>query len=115
MPADPLDFIDLAHATPEALMDALIHVTHQIKHYTAKKEQLNAALTTQLELGKVEATTTFDGFSFAFSAGRRTYDYPDNITALEADLQEAKAVAIAAGRAKERHGKPYWTVRELKS
>lgn len=113
MPDNRLDFIDLKHATPEALLDALIHITHQIKHYTGWKERIATALTTHLELGNVEPTTDFDGFRFSYSPGRKSYDYPDSVTALEAQLMEAKEAAVSTGAAKEKHGKPFWTVREL--
>ncbi len=113
MTCDPLDFIDPNKATPEALLDALIHITHQLKHYSGWKERITSSLNTHLELGRIEAITDFDGFRFSFNPGRKSYDYPDSVTALEAQLMEAKEVAVSTGAAIARLGKPFWSVREL--
>ncbi len=115
MTPEPLDLIAVRHANPLAVLDALIHVSDRLRHYGRWKEELSGRLTALLELGQLEASTSHDGHLFTFSPGRRSYDYPEEVIALEAELQEARAVAIASGKARERLGKPFWTVRELAS
>lgn len=112
MADNPLNLImDINTATPEAIADALIHVQDRIKNYTELKDKLSQRLTTHLELGNISNQFDFDEYHFTFSPGRKTYDYPQHIAELEAQLLEAKEAAVSTGMATERRGKPFWTVR----
>lgn len=105
--------LDLQNASPLELAAALAEVMATIKELTQQREAISSRLINCAELGLVPERFECDGSSFAFSAGRRSYDFPAEVTELERRLQAAKEVAIATGAAALRQGKPFWTVRSL--
>ena len=49
------------------------------------------------------------------SPGRASYDYPDEVTQLEAQLKALKETAVETGKATAKPSKPFWTIRPPKS
>ena len=58
-------------------------------------------------------TFRYDGVCYVFCPGRVTYDYSlcEDVVAAEDNLKEVKSMAAATGLVKEKHGKPFWSVR----
>lgn len=120
MPASEL--LPAPPTTPEpqgvelsVLLDTLLLATEQADRWADHRRALLDALSTFHDLGKVEDKFDHAGWSIQYSAGRRVYDYPATVTAIEAQLQEAREAAVVAGTAIQKPSKPFWIVRRPKT
>jgi hypothetical protein len=95
--------------------ERLITVTKTIKDLEEQRQQLLDELDTLREVGLIDPKFSWDDFAFSWSAGRTSYDYPDEITTLETQLKALKETAIETGAATQRPAKPFWTIRPPKA
>lgn len=93
----------------------LVAVTKSIKELEAQKHDLLDELDQLLEAGLVDEKFSWQDFAFSWSAGRASYDYPDEVTQLEAQLKALKETAVETGKATAKPSKPFWTIRPPKS
>lgn len=94
--------------------ERLITVTKEIKGLEAQRQQLLDELDTLREVGLIDPKFSWDDFAFSWSAGRASYDYPDEVITLEAQLKALKETAINTGKATAKPTKPFWTIRPPK-
>lgn len=106
---------DAEHSRQAALAEQLITVTRSIKSLEADRQQLLDELDTLREVGLVDDKFSWQDFAFTWSAGRASYDYPDEVTTAEARLKALKETAIELGTAKPKPSKPFWTIRPPKA
>jgi hypothetical protein len=103
---------DLTRA--QHVAERLITVTKAVKELEEQRQQLLDELDTLREVGLADPKFSWDDFAFSWSAGRTSYDYPDEVTTLETHLKALKETAIETGAATQRPTKPYWTIRAPK-
>jgi hypothetical protein len=106
---------DAEHTRQAALAEQLITVTRAIKDLEADRQQLLDELDTLHEAGLVDDKFSWHDFAFSWSAGRASYDYPDEVTTAEVQLKALKETAIELGTATQRPSKPFWTIRPPKA
>jgi hypothetical protein len=94
--------------------ERLITVTKTIKELEAQRQELLDELDTLREVGLIDEKFSWEDFAFSWSAGRASYDYPDEVTKLEAQLKALKETAIETGKATPKASKPFWTIRAPK-
>ena len=100
----------VAELTIPDLLDHL--VTLKAKERTIKHtlEEILDRLHDLYQEGVIDPVIVHDDWTIRHSTGRKSYDYPDEVVALEAQLQEAKQLAVMEGRATLKPQKPSWTV-----
>jgi hypothetical protein len=99
----------------DATIESLIDVQRDIANLEDLKAKLLAEITDAHDLGLIaDKITTHDGWTISHSPGRKLYDYPDDVTALETSLKAAKEAAVATRRATLKPSTPYWSVRAPK-
>jgi hypothetical protein len=108
-----MSFADLPRH--QHVAERLITVTKAIKDLEEQRQQLLDELDTLRELGLVDPKFLWYNFAFSWSAGRASYDYPDEVTTLETQLKALKETAIETGAATQRPAKPFWTIRAPKA
>jgi hypothetical protein len=96
------------------LAEHLITITKEIKELEAKRQHLLDELDTLREVGLIDERFSWEDFAFSWSAGRASYDYPDEVKALENQLKALKETAINTGKATPKPTKPFWTIRPPK-
>lgn len=106
---------DLDAMNADGLLNALIDIRRNVATLKAVDEAILDRLSQLHDAGEIDASFTHEDWSFSFCEGRRKWAYPENITALEAGLKQAKKAAEADGTATATQGASYWTVREPKS
>lgn len=94
--------------------ERLITVTKEIKQLEAQRQELLDELDALRDVGLIDEKFSWDDFAFSWSAGRASYDYPDEVTTLEAQLKALKETAINTGKATAKPTKPFWTIRPPK-
>lgn len=99
---------------PLLLLD-LADTLEVIQQLEARKASLLARLDALRETGQVTDKVSGCGLSITWSPGRKTYDYPDDVLALKAQLKQAMEVAETTGTAIRKPLTPFWTVRPAKS
>jgi hypothetical protein len=111
--ADPAQALD-AELTLEQLLDFVTvrkaQATRIQDELTAALEQLNGLV----ESGELDPQFAFNDWSFNWSAGRTTWDYPGEVKEIEAILKTSKKAAEADGTATAKTGAPFWTIRAPK-
>ena len=98
----------------QLIAERLITVTKKIKELEAKRQELLDELDTLREVGLIDDKFSWEDFAFTWSAGRASYDYPDEVTQLETQLKALKETAINTGKATPKPVKPFWTIRAPK-
>lgn len=98
--------------TVAALLGQLASITAQMDELKQASDAIKANLHVLHDLGQIDSQLEHNGWTYQWSAGRQTYDYPTDIVELEANLQTAKEVAVATGRATPKPLSPFWTVRK---
>jgi hypothetical protein len=104
-----------AHPDPAVavLLAEIVAATAAVDLAEAHKRGLLDQLSVLHDLGRVDdKLATHSGWALQWSAGRQTYDYPDDVIELEAQLQAAREAAVAARRATPKPAKPFWIVRK---
>jgi hypothetical protein len=108
--------VDLDALTPDQLLDHLIEVRQALTRLKATDAALLDRLDQLVEAGEVDqGGFSHNDWAFSWSAGRKSYDYPAGVKALEAQTKAAKAAAEADGSATAKVGAPFWTIRAPKS
>lgn len=106
--------VDLDAMDTDELLDKLI----DIRSAMAKLKAADAAILDRLdrlhEAGEIDATFSHNDWSFGWSAGRRSWSYPEPVQALEGQLRAARKAAEADGSAVATTGAPFWTIRAPK-
>ena len=107
-----LENLNLKNLSADQALDALLDVRQAI----AKLEACDALLLARLDElaadGQIDqGGFTHAGYSFSWSAGRRTWDYPAGVRALEAQAKTAKKAAESDGSASATTGASFWTIR----
>ncbi len=101
--------------TVTKLLAQLAHITAQMDDLKQQSDAIKANLHVLHDLGTIDSQLEHNGWTYQWSAGRQTYDYPTDIVELEANLQAAKETAVATGRAVPKPLSPFWTVRKPSS
>ena len=98
----------------DQLLQQVVALKAQIKAAEAELAPLLDQLSTLTEEGDLDATFAFDDWSFNWSPGRTTYEYPPEIKEIEAILKQSKKTAENNGSAIKKLGAPFWTIRAPK-
>jgi len=111
--ADPAQTLD-AEPTLEQL---LAFVTLRKAQIALAQDELTTALNQLndlVESGELDPQFAFNDWSFNWSPGRTTWDYPGEVKEIEAILKTSKKAAEADGSAVAKTGAPFWTIRAPK-
>ena len=103
-----------AGADLDALLDAVTAIKAQQKQLEQQLEPLLEALSTAMASGQLDPSFSHNDWAFSHSPGRLTYDFPLAVQQIEQQLKAAKESSIQQGSAKEKRGKPFWTIRPPK-
>jgi hypothetical protein len=95
-----------------ALLALIVEASRKADHWATQRNDLTAPLTSLHGLGKIGAYLEHRGWVIAYSPGPLDYDYPPDVVELEAQLEEAKAAAVATKRAILKPSTPFWSVRK---
>ena len=109
-PALAADAADL-----DALLDAVTALKAQQKELEQQLEPLLESLNTAMAAGQLDPSFSHNDWAFAHSPGRLSYAFPRSVQQIEQQLKAAKDSAIQQGRATEKRGKPFWTIRAPKT
>jgi hypothetical protein len=92
----------------QQVVTAKRHLEQAKAHYTTLCDEMSR----RVETGDLDpGGFSFDDVPFAYSEGKRTFDYPDNVKTLEKGVKEAKRLAESDGSATPKTGAPFWTLR----
>jgi hypothetical protein len=109
---DPAQTLDFEQFTTDELLDYLVTGRQAMTALKAQDEALLDRLSELVEAGELDpGGFTHQDFSFSWSAGRRSWAYPAEVQALEAQAKAAKKVSEADGTATASTGAPFWTIR----
>jgi hypothetical protein len=97
-----------------AILGDIANTLELLADLEARKARLLTQLDAFRETGQLPDKLKAHGLAFTWSPGRKSYDYPDAVLALKAQLKEAQEVAEATGTATAKPMKPFWTVRPSK-
>lgn len=106
--------------TAEQYLATLAGLKQQQRALEADIKFVQAQLTRHLLAGdldhlKGESDNTYkhEAINFVYSTGRVTYDYSDchEVLSAKEHLDDLQSTAVALGRAKQKVGTPFWTVR----
>jgi predicted transcriptional regulator len=96
-------------------LDATIEFVIARKQAIAKLqddlEQALDSLRQAVDNGNLDPAFKHNDAAFDLRAGRVTYDYPADVTALSLRLKDAQAAAVADGTATQKRGEPFWTIK----
>ena len=110
-----LENLNLKNLSADQTLDALLDVRRAIAKLQASDASLLARLDELAADGEIDqGGFTHDGWSFGWSAGRRSWDYPPGVMAIEAQAKAAKKAAEADGSATAIFGASFWTIRPPK-
>ena len=97
------------------VLDCLIDVRRAIAKLQAQDAALLARLDELAAAGEIDqGGFAHAGYSFSWSPGRRSWDYPAGVQALEAQAKAAKKAAEVDGTATATTGTPFWTIKPPK-
>ena len=94
----------------QVILDSIRHANQQKKAWEAHYKALLDGLTTHRDLGHVEDSFKDQNWSFRWSPGKTTYEWPASIIELQAQLLEAQEAAVVAKTAIQKPSTPFWTV-----
>ena len=107
----PLVAVDGSEDPIERLLDQITALKAEHKRLEHQLEPLLEALSAAMASGQLDPAFSHNDWSFCHSAGRLSYAYPAAVEQIERQLKAAKEAAIQQGRATEKRGKPFWTIR----
>ena len=110
--AELIDAADLNEMSAEQLLSRLIGIRQAMSKLKASDEAILDKLSDLHDAGEIDSSFTHDDWAFSYSTGRRKWDYPAAVTALEAQLKAARKLSEADGSAIATFGASFWTVRE---
>ena len=99
---------------PEQLLGDIIALKAKAKEI---EEQLSAALghlTHLVDEAEIDQSFKFDDWSFSCTS-RTSYDYPQEVKAIDGALKAAKRAAEGNGSAIAKIGAPFWTIKSPKA
>lgn len=102
-----------AHDAEPSLEQLLAFVTLRKAQIALAQDELTKALDQLnglVESGELDPQFAFNDWSFNWSPGRTTWDYPGKVKEIEAILKTSKKAAEADGTATAKTGAPYWTI-----
>jgi chitinase len=106
---------DFEHLDADQLLDRLIATRATIAKLQAEDDAMLDRLDQLAEAGEVDqGGFSHNDWSFSWSAGRKSYEYPDAIINAQKVVEQAKKAAKADGSATETLGTPFWTIRAPK-
>ena len=107
---------DLSAMDADQLLNHLIKVRTAITKLKATDKALLDRLDELAQAGKVDqGGFTHQGWQFSWSAGRKSWAYPDGVKAMEAQAKAAKEASEADGSAVATLGESFWTIKPPKS
>jgi len=95
----------------ERLLDQITALKAEHKRLEQQLEPLLESLSAAMASGQLDPAFSHNDWSFCHCAGRLSYAYPAAVEQIERQLKAAKEAAIQQGRATEKRGKPFWTIR----
>lgn len=101
----------VATAQPQDLNQTLERITAIKAQIKLLESQLDAALdsiTDAMQAGDLDPSFSYDDWSFAYHNGRLSTTYSDQAKAAIKGIQEAD---ISSGRAVQRQGAGFWTIK----
>ena len=102
--------LDLQDLSPEDLLTNLIDARKAMALLKAMDAALLDRLDELAEAGQIDhGGFSHNDWTVSWSAGRRSFSYPADIQALEAQLNAAKQTAQANGSATATIGASFWT------
>ena len=106
---------DLSALDVDDLLDYLIELRTGLARLRALDERVLDRLSELVDAGELDpGGFSHADWSFAWSSGRRSWDYPEPVKAIEQQLKTAKKAAEADGTATATTGAPFWTIRPPK-
>lgn len=101
--------------TADQILDAITATRAAMARLKAQDDALLDRLDELAEAGLVDlGGFSHNDWSFSWSSGRRSWDYPAGVKALDSQLKAAKKLAEADGSATAVVGSPFWTIRSPK-
>lgn len=105
--------------TPEALAalsedDILCNIEFTKRRIAELSSLLDAYLNDlgrRVDVGELDSAFSYNDWSFTLSAGKRSWDYPAGVKALDSQLKAAKKASEADGSAISTLGAPFWIIR----
>lgn len=99
--------------------DAILNMITANRAAIARLEIIDAALLDRLdqlaEAGEVDqGGFSHNDWSFTYCAGRKSWEYPEDIKEIEGILKTAKKTAQGDGTATPKIGDPFWTIKPPK-
>jgi hypothetical protein len=95
----------------DALLDAVTSIKAQQKELEQQLEPLLDSLSAAMAAGELDPAFSHNDWAFCHSPGRLSYAFPEPVLQLEQQLKAARESAIQQGSAREKRGKPFWTIR----
>ena len=107
--------VDLDAMDADQVLDRLVEVRQALARLKSTDEALLDRLDQLAEAGEVDrGGFSHNDWAVSWSAGRKSYDYPAGVKALEAQTKAAKKASEADGSATATTGAPFWTIRAPK-
>ena len=104
--------VDLDAMDADQVLDRITEVRSAMAKLRATDEALLDRLDALVAEGQIDpGGFSHNDWSFSYSAGRRSWDYPAGVRALEAQAKAAKKASEADGSAIATTGNPFWTIR----
>jgi hypothetical protein len=99
--------------------DAILNMITTNRAAIARLEIIDTALLDRLdqlaEAGEVDqGGFSHNDWGFAYCAGRKSWEYPEDIKEIETILKTAKKTAEGNGSATPKTGAPFWTIKPPK-
>jgi hypothetical protein len=112
---DAAQTLDFEQLTTDELLDHLVAVRQAMAALKAEDEALLDRLSELVEAGELDpGGFTHQDHAFSWSAGRKSWSYPDEVQQLEAQTKAAKKASEADGTAAAKVGAPFWTIKPPK-
>jgi hypothetical protein len=92
----------------DQLLGWITTVKAQIKLLESQLESALDTITDAMQAGDIDPSFTYEDWSFAFHNGRLSTTYSDSAKAAIKGIQEAD---ISSGRAIQRQGAGFWTIK----
>lgn len=104
--------VDLDAMDADQVLDRITEVRQALAKLKATDEALLDRLDALVAEGQIDpGGFSHNDWSFSYSAGRRSWDYPAGVKALDSQLKAAKKASEADGSAISTLGAPFWTIR----
>jgi hypothetical protein len=96
----------------DGLLSAIVSIKAEQKSLASRLESLFDELDRRVAAGQIDpGGFSHDGWAFSYSEGKRTWQYPANVTTLAQQLKSAQDKAKANKTAAQLTGAPFWTLK----